>query len=241
MDCVGDLQCFHRTSSTVTVPGCALTGYVKTAGTRHGYCHNPKLQEHTENCECNGRTDTEGAVGPDCRTLHQGRAHCYVDSKTCIDGKPSSELHNTDWSFAACAGRVSERFRVVGAGECRDGSKHPTYYASQRTAETDASYKDDKSWCEAVCDGLPGCTAYDTVVSGTGYCFLYGNGLGVDHTCGAGEAGSCDNKGSSLAGWTRTEGMSITHYSIRWQSLRLQTVPGNYNYTPEYSTLILQM
>ena len=56
-----------------------------------------------DQCKCSGVTNKAGLIGPDCKSLWQGKHHCYVKPGVCKDGKKSAQVPGAEWSFMACS------------------------------------------------------------------------------------------------------------------------------------------
>ena len=53
-------------------------------------------------CRCNGHT-RKGWAGPDCKSMYNGKGHCYVNANNCPDGKASGSEKPHHWSLLACS------------------------------------------------------------------------------------------------------------------------------------------
>ena len=57
-------------------------------------------------CSCNGRTNANGRGGADCRSTLRSRKYCYTRTGACSDGKSSSLIKGSDFSYIACASKM---------------------------------------------------------------------------------------------------------------------------------------
>eukprot|EP00494_Astrolonche_serrata_P031444 UN31713 len=59
-------------------------------------------EKYAHECKCNDHIDSENEGGNTCQSHFQGHEWCYVDSKTCMDGRVTDMHDNHEWSFTAC-------------------------------------------------------------------------------------------------------------------------------------------